>query len=194
MDDFSDFGYLLRWARRHGDMSQRQLARWSGVPKSTIADIETGRCRPRIRVVVELLGVLGLELGLVRQDGLPAGSIVVDPRRDRAGRQVPPHFDVRQRNRAELWSLMTGGACPDPAPLTWRRSRDHRDVLRQHGYFGDYPHPALPRRGGGDVLQPPAPLVDPLVWSPYMRELRTGLAAGFDDRLRWRGWVGSGQP
>ncbi|MBA2738543.1 MAG: helix-turn-helix transcriptional regulator, partial [Nocardioidaceae bacterium] len=45
LEDFPD---VLRWARRHADMSQRQLARWSGVPKSTIADIESGRRRARL--------------------------------------------------------------------------------------------------------------------------------------------------
>ncbi len=51
---FAWFGLVLRQARRDADMSQRELARWSAVPKSVIADAESGRAT-NLYVATQLL-------------------------------------------------------------------------------------------------------------------------------------------
>ena len=106
MDDVLRFDLMLRWARRHRDLSQRELARWSAVPKSTIADFETGRSQPTLPVAQELLGTMGFALALIDpHTGRPCPVQRTDNRRDRGGRRVPPHLDVRARSRDELWDL-----------------------------------------------------------------------------------------
>jgi len=47
-------------------MSQRQLARWSGVPKATIADVESSRCRVHVDTAEQLLATLELEVSIAR--------------------------------------------------------------------------------------------------------------------------------
>ena len=195
MDDVLRFDLMLRWARRHRDLSQRELARWSAVPKSTIADFETGRSQPTLPVAQELLGTMGFALALVDpHTGRPCPVQRTDNRRDRGGRRVPPHLDVRARSRDELWDLRYGSGRPgcDPSPLTWRTHRDSRDELRAHGYLGDHPfrHPPAPDR----QVSCPVPSIGPFQmygWR-YAYELRSGLVEGFDERLRWRGTVAAG--
>ncbi|CAN5866322.1 hypothetical protein BH20ACT6_BH20ACT6_14430 [soil metagenome] len=191
LDDLPD---VLRWARRHADMSQRQLARWSGVPKSTIADIECGRCRAHLDTVQTLLGTMGLGLGLAWSDDAPLGTVEADPRRDRGGRLVPPHLDTRRRSQREIDSLTPPGPRTSPPTprqtVTWRRDRDVRDVLRCYGYFGDFPYHDKPLRAMN--LSPPGRLVD--LWFrgwPYDEELdearpgeMTELMADFGRDLR----------
>jgi len=161
MDTLASLPRIVRWARRHADMSQRQLARWSGVPKSTIADVESGRCRVHVDTAEQLLATMGLEVSIARQDGGALGPPVVDERRDCAGRLVPPHLDTRQRRDHEV-DLRARVASPPSArrddrsggqrggsPLTWRCDREVRDVLRRYGCFGDSPFATIPRRFGG---------------------------------------------
>ena len=50
---------LLRTVRRAGRLTQRELARRSGVAQPTIARIETGRESPRLRTLETLLEVCG---------------------------------------------------------------------------------------------------------------------------------------
>ncbi len=177
-------------------MSQRELARWARVPKSTVADYETGRRRPTLAVARELLGALGLAVALVDSaTGTPLAVGCTDDRRDRGGRQVPPHLDVRERLRPEYWARWYGGRPhDDPSPLTWRTSRAHRDVLRAHGFQGDHPtrYPPVPV-SGPDLAVPTIQPARMAGW-PYTFELRAGDVDGFDELLRWRGLVSSGQP
>nr|MBA2739084.1 helix-turn-helix domain-containing protein [Nocardioidaceae bacterium] len=163
-----------RWARRHADMSQRQLARWSGVPKSTIADIESGRRRARLDTAERLLGTMGLQVGLAWSDDAPLETVLADRRCDRGGRLVPPHLDVRERCHREIQMLTIpgppGAGTTTASPITWRRDRDVREVLRCYGYFGDFPHHDKPVRAMN--LSPPGRLVD--LWFrgwPYDHEL-----------------------
>lgn len=194
MYDVLRFDLMLRWARRRRDLSQRELARWSGVPKSTIADYETARSLPTLVTAQELLGTMGFALALVDpHTGRPCPVLRTDGRRDRGMRRVPPHLDVRARSREEKWDLRFGSGRPgsDPSPLTWRRCRDSRDELRAHGYLGDHPfrHPPAPDR----QVPFPVPTIAPgqmYAWR-YAYELRSGLVEGFDEELRWRG-VGAG--
>jgi len=53
---------LLKGARRRADLSQRALARASGVPQSTIARIELGVLSPRADTLERLLRAAGQTL------------------------------------------------------------------------------------------------------------------------------------
>jgi transcriptional regulator with XRE-family HTH domain len=48
-------GRMVRYARRRGGMTQRELAAKSGIPQETIARIEKGRVDPRVGTLDRLL-------------------------------------------------------------------------------------------------------------------------------------------
>ncbi|MGH2810631.1 MAG: helix-turn-helix domain-containing protein, partial [Actinomycetota bacterium] len=50
-----DFGKVLRESRRKAGLSQRQLARLSGVAQPAIARLESGRAVPRVDLLDRLL-------------------------------------------------------------------------------------------------------------------------------------------
>lgn len=53
---------LLRTARRRAGLTQRELARRSGVPQPTVSRIESGRVSPTYDLLNRLLAGCGLEL------------------------------------------------------------------------------------------------------------------------------------
>jgi Predicted transcriptional regulator with C-terminal CBS domains len=57
-------GRMLREARRHAKLTQRELAAKSGIPQETIARIERGRADPRVNTLDRLLAAceFGLEV------------------------------------------------------------------------------------------------------------------------------------
>jgi HTH-type transcriptional regulator/antitoxin HipB len=89
-----DAGLTLVSARRHADMSQRDLARLTGVAQSTIAAIESGQRGVQVEVFAKLLAAARLRLEVVT----PVGDVLVpfasDAVRDNAGRRFPAHLDV----------------------------------------------------------------------------------------------------
>ncbi|MEU4778745.1 helix-turn-helix transcriptional regulator [Micromonospora sp. NPDC023633] len=111
-----EVGAALRALRRQADLSQRELARRSGVPKSTVARIESDPgADPRLRTVERLVRAAGGELAVgVRTadhsstDGGP-GAVAVPPpvphdgRRDEAGRRYPAHLDIREVRTLKDW-------------------------------------------------------------------------------------------
>jgi DNA-binding XRE family transcriptional regulator len=54
--------HLIRFARRAMDLSQRELAHWSGVPKSTIADIEAEHRQIGVTTLATVISTLGYQL------------------------------------------------------------------------------------------------------------------------------------
>jgi predicted transcriptional regulator len=52
----------LRWARLTANLSQRALAKKSGIPQSTIARIEAGTIDPRVNTLSRLLHACGFDL------------------------------------------------------------------------------------------------------------------------------------
>jgi transcriptional regulator with XRE-family HTH domain len=60
---------LIRQARLRGGLSQRELAKMSGVPQSTVGRIETGRVLPRWSTAVKLLEASGSTLELASAAG-----------------------------------------------------------------------------------------------------------------------------
>ncbi|MGC4855489.1 helix-turn-helix domain-containing protein [Micromonospora sp. DT4] len=108
--DAFDVGAALRDLRRRADLSQRELADRSGVPKSTLARIEAGRGgEPAFRTVARLVGAAGGELALrLPGDQFPAsGAMVlgmpVDEPRDEADRRYPAHLDIRRVRTLRDW-------------------------------------------------------------------------------------------
>jgi transcriptional regulator with XRE-family HTH domain len=61
---------LLRVARAHGQLTQRELADRSGIPQSTIAAIESGRQEPLFRTLEHLVIAAGQEIDVLPRAGL----------------------------------------------------------------------------------------------------------------------------
>jgi transcriptional regulator with XRE-family HTH domain len=134
--DFAWWSRALRQLRRRYDLSQRQLAALSGLPSSTIGDLEAGRVVPSVRTLERVFAGLGYRLELVDAGGDPLQWSSADDAhpRDAAGRRFPAHLDVRPRY------LHRAGREPSPAwpgtPWTYHVDRSRRDVLRLTGRFG----------------------------------------------------------
>jgi len=85
---------VLRRVRRLVDMSQREMARASRVAPAAIGRAETGGDL-RVSQLVRIIGVAGLRLVVLGDDGrelMPMSSGAV---RDRGGRLFPAHLDTR---------------------------------------------------------------------------------------------------
>ncbi|MEU6075922.1 helix-turn-helix transcriptional regulator [Micromonospora sp. NPDC047074] len=150
-----DVGTVLRALRRAADLSQRELAQRAGVPKSTVARIESDpRADPRWRTVERLVLAAGGELGVgirggADQGGWPEASggpgiVAVPPvphegRRDEGGRRYPAHLDAREVRTLKDWPGAWWGHWYVPAEqwparvpaMTYdvdRRRRDERRV------------------------------------------------------------------
>lgn len=102
-----DVGAVLRALRRQADLSQRELAERSGVPKSTLARIESGRgAEPGFATVERLVRAAGgaLTIGVSGRPGLgQVPAMPDDERRDEAGRRYPPHLDLREVRKLTDW-------------------------------------------------------------------------------------------
>lgn len=59
-------------SRREGKLSQRDLAKLSGVPQSEISRIETGTSNPTYATITALLRPLGKRIQIVDDDNTPA--------------------------------------------------------------------------------------------------------------------------
>ncbi len=87
-----DAGRLLRAARRARRLSQRELAEYAGVPRSTVDRIEAGRTDPRLSTVTALSDAVALELVLVDQFGSVV-DVENDELFDRTYRRFPAHLE-----------------------------------------------------------------------------------------------------
>ncbi|MFI6821530.1 helix-turn-helix domain-containing protein [Micromonospora sp. NPDC050187] len=137
-----ELGAVLRALRRRADLSQRELAVRAGVPKSTVARIESGgTAEPRFRTVERLVHAAGGEVavgvaGGERPEAVPA--VPHDGWRDGADRRYPAHLDVREVRTLRDWPgawwadwyNLPPGRWPLPVPpATYdldRRGRDRR--------------------------------------------------------------------
>ena len=65
-------------ARRGAGLSQRELARRSGVPQPTIARVERGQQVPRVDTLVRILDACGFELRLGPKRGVDVDISLID--------------------------------------------------------------------------------------------------------------------
>ncbi|XTZ16988.1 helix-turn-helix domain-containing protein [Micromonospora echinospora] len=102
-----ELGAVLRALRRRADLSQRELAGRAGVPKSTVARIESGGAvDPRFRTVERLVRAAGGEVAVGVASGERLAAVPAVPHdgwRDDADRRYPAHLDVREVRTLKDW-------------------------------------------------------------------------------------------
>lgn len=99
-----DCSRVLRALRRREGLSQRELARRSGVALSTIAAVEAGRRQPSLQVLASLLAVGGLQLSAELPPPEPDDAVVRHLRLSLV-RRLMRLLDVR----GNPWLPRTGG-------------------------------------------------------------------------------------
>lgn len=68
---------MLRRARTRASLSQRRLARRSGIPQSAIARIERGHVSPRVDTLDRLLSACGMTLHARAKRGVQVDRTVI---------------------------------------------------------------------------------------------------------------------
>ena len=89
--DAESLALAFRRMRRHAGLSQRALAAKSGVAKTTIDRIETGKVDPTVATLLKLTRAAGARLSVSDLDPTTFIFGIVENQRDRAGRHAPPH-------------------------------------------------------------------------------------------------------
>jgi transcriptional regulator with XRE-family HTH domain len=126
---------LLRRVRRLADMSQREMARASGIAPAALGRAEAGGDL-RVSQLGRILGVAGLRLAVLDGSGgelMPMSEHAV---RDGAGRLLPAHLDTRHGDD-DWWG---GPHRPRlrPPRYTFDRDRTLRDERRAAGVPEDH--------------------------------------------------------
>lgn len=102
-------GRFLRSARRRAGLSQRALARKSGVPQPTIAAIEVGSREPRYATLERLLSACGFEWDIHRREGDGVdGTLISDQLR------LAPDERIERLQHGARWLTQ---ARPDRRPM-----------------------------------------------------------------------------
>jgi transcriptional regulator with XRE-family HTH domain len=104
-----DYAGTVRRIRRNAIMSQRELARACGVPRSTISKIESRRLIPTLQNLQSILAVGNCHLVVLDESGTPLSPYNGGELRDRAHRLYPAHLDVREvgPNGEGWWGQLT---------------------------------------------------------------------------------------
>ncbi|GAA6527663.1 helix-turn-helix transcriptional regulator [Intrasporangium sp. DVR] len=124
-----DVGGLILRARRHGDLSQRELAAAVGVSQSTVAALEAGARDPALSLFRRILAAGGLRLAVVDSAGQVVAPVSPDTVRDNGGRRLPAHLDADPPDRRPWYRSV----CPEKGrePVkAWYRMREERDRVR----------------------------------------------------------------
>ena len=139
-------GPALRALRRRADLSQRELAAKAGVPKSTVARIESAAADARFDTVERLVRAAGGLLVIGASGDLAAKAVARpapvphDEWRDEAGRRYPAHLDVWEVREPKDWPgawwaewyNLPPARWPRPMPLaTYELNRVYRDRRRR---------------------------------------------------------------
>jgi transcriptional regulator with XRE-family HTH domain len=95
-EEFSLASQLIE-SRRDGKLSQRELAKLSGVPQSEISRIETGASNPTYATITALLRPLGKRIQLV-DDG-PITAKRAGSRRTRTAKPAGPAKQASRRRK-----------------------------------------------------------------------------------------------
>ncbi len=123
-----DLPGLLRRIRRTADLSQRDLARATGVPSGTIAAAEGGSRGLDARALARLAAVAGLRLALLDVGGREVTPMDGAAVRDGADRHFPAHLDTRHGD--DGWWHGPHRFDRPPVTYTFTRDRGHRDLRR----------------------------------------------------------------
>jgi transcriptional regulator with XRE-family HTH domain len=99
-EEFSLASQMIQ-SRREGKLSQRELAKLSGVPQSEISRIETGAGNPTYATITALLRPLGKRLQLVDDGPIIAKKAGGRPRRAATRTGSAPMTSKRRKPRAE---------------------------------------------------------------------------------------------
>jgi transcriptional regulator with XRE-family HTH domain len=130
----------LRRIRRVADLSQRDLARVTGVSSGTIAAAEAGTRGLDARTLARLAAVAGLRLALLDGRGREVAPMDAAAVRDGGGRSFPAHLDTRHGD--EGWWHGRHRYDRDPVTYTFDRDRRYRDQRRaRHGTPDDHQVP-----------------------------------------------------
>lgn len=127
MSDFDLSGFVAA-ARRHADLSQRDLAARSGVPQSTVAAAESRARSVQVTVLVRLLDATGLRLAVLDEQGREVQPFDAKSARDNAGRRFPAHLDAAHPDDVDPYARRPRYDRPAArrAGFEWRRGRDAR--------------------------------------------------------------------
>jgi HTH-type transcriptional regulator / antitoxin HipB len=81
--DANDIGRVIREQRRHLGLDQQELANRVGVSRQWIVEIEHGKPRAEIGLVLKTINALKLEINIVphRRSGASPGSQLADSRK-----------------------------------------------------------------------------------------------------------------
>ncbi|WP_448642156.1 helix-turn-helix domain-containing protein [Geodermatophilus sp. URMC 63] len=141
-----DLPGLIRRIRRAADLSQREIAGATGIPKATVAAAEAGTRGLDARDLARLAEVAGLRLVLVDGEGTEVAPMDGRAVRDEGGRRFPAHLDTRHGD--EGWWHGPHRYDRTPVTYTFTRHRRRRDERRRvHG--GTPEDHRLPRPGDG---------------------------------------------
>jgi len=101
----------IKYVRERRSLTQGQLSRLSGIPRSTVANIETGQSNPTLSVLARLAGALQLSLEELlsppraRCQLFPRGSLPVEARgkgKTRVHKLLPHPIPGMEIDRLEL--------------------------------------------------------------------------------------------
>jgi transcriptional regulator with XRE-family HTH domain len=147
---------LLRRARRIAGLSQRELARRTGVSPSTVGRIESGAIVPVLPAFARMIAVAGLWLVMVDNDGhIVQPMRDIDDIRNGGGRLYPSHLDtILDPRPGEWWGDQYGLARP---PETFHRDPKRREALRARSIYSVR---EIWSRGLGDMSAMPRELDD----------------------------------
>ncbi len=136
----SDLPGLLRRIRRTADLSQRQLAERTGIPKSTLGAAEAGVRDLPVGRLVDAAGVAGLRIALVDDAGRELPPMTSDGARDGSGRHLPAHLDTLHTDEVpDRWEHRPARRQPW---FTFELDRSSRDTRRERdGVPGDHDVP-----------------------------------------------------
>jgi transcriptional regulator with XRE-family HTH domain len=125
---------LVRRVRRIGRFSQRELAQAARVSRGTIGRIESGSLVPSFAVFQRIIGVIGLGLVVVNDEGKVIQPMLDwNDALDGADRRYPSHLDtIIDPEPGEWWADQYGLARP---PETFHRDNEARAMQRRRSQW-----------------------------------------------------------
>jgi HTH-type transcriptional regulator/antitoxin HipB len=140
----ADIPGLIRRARRHADMSQRDLALAANMSAGAVARAELDGSAVSLAALLRILAATGLRLAVHDADGAEVRPMRADSLRDNAGRRYPAHLDARLPS----WPRGFGAGAPRsrPVPSLYCEQRRRRDLERDRTGAVPADHPGTDDR------------------------------------------------